>query len=367
MTVTIEVKKLTTLLKIAEKLTKKSSIPILEHLYINNGSGWATNLSNWMQIVDMFPTNENTVVNIKQFITLLSGIKQKEVNIEIKGRVLYVITEKNTFNINPEFNNDEFPVNVTKMPITPVHVFLHKDDIKQLVTASLFVGKDAFREQLHNVLLGREIVATDAQRLFWEKSNIQYTDSIGYYDWNGKFNNYLLIQKQTIDILKNYDVVRMTCDIAQKSVETEAMEHILFEFEEFNYYQKIIDNIYPDYRAVIPEKFECQFLIHRDQILHSIEEARYIWSKSEKKYIEIFCLNERVKITFSDTDNNLEHNSYIDLYAKNSDIAFNISFNAALLESCLELQDEPITLKYISPTHCMVINDNMLIMPMLKY
>ncbi len=143
---------------------KRSTLPIIENVYLNGKELIVTDLENTVIIPFKVP-GINICVPADKFIRVIQTMesftakqfKNNKVTFRSKGEEISVTGE----------DADQFPA--FKVKTNFENGKLLAKDFATIKTASLFVSHDELRPSMMNVLVGKFICGTDGHQLHWEK------------------------------------------------------------------------------------------------------------------------------------------------------------------------------------------------------
>jgi DNA polymerase-3 subunit beta len=336
---------------IKKTVVTNSVLPILENIYFDGENGTVTDLET--NVIVPFKTGINACVPAKKVIDILEmmdapawavaegfGVEATEGSRKVK------VTGDN-------------PDNFLKVPLLdkeyPVIGRLNEADLGLLKEAVSFVSKDDLRPAMTGVFISREIVATNAHRMFWKKMS------------NKVKADFILPKKTVIILLAFGGDWEMTSDWKPKD---KAVTHVCFSRADgVKVVCRVIDAPFPKYKVVIPEgDGVCQLIIAPGTLLKELKNASKFANKSTN--LVKFHMNGRLTISSCDVDFGTEYKNEVNAEFKWGAVTqteMDIAFNGNFLSEIISKQPEaPVTIKLYGPTKAAIINDNYLLMSLMQ-
>jgi len=215
-------------------------------------------------------------------------------------------------------------------------IFLEKNILNDIFTASKFTGNDELREVMMNVFIDSEnIVSTDAWRLFKKKHEIEIKQ------------DYFLSQ-YFIKMLK----------LSKNGVIFNRENHIYLIDDNFIYVEKTTECKYPNYKAVFSETCENYFTLDRKKTLGFINKIKTI--KSNVLFIGLNTELQSIEYSNEDLSIGLIENDVIVCDCEHIIVSFNFKFLESILK---EFKSDNVVFKYSSPNKPVIVDDNFLLCP----
>lgn len=137
---------------------------------------------------------------------------------------------------------------------------------------------------------------------------------------------------------------------------------IKIEFNDHIIYSKLIDEKYPDYKAVIPNEFNTEFTIE-NKALKQVTDQALIFANKTTNQVKI-NVNGKLDFSAEDFDFSNEFNRSIDYIEKSGDdIVFGV--NGKLLVKCLKYLDDKVKVELVDPVKPIILNSEVLLMPVM--
>jgi DNA polymerase-3 subunit beta len=340
--------KIETLLKalkfLKQVISNRPILPILENVLFIDGKIIATDLQNFIEYnigvnwgSFTLPANELT--------KLLSNLpKSSEIsfinNPETYQTEILIIGTNKKFKLKGE-SHEDFPV----VPKTEKSIgLLTQVDIIKIKSVLPYVCTDDYKPAMGGVYLNGEIASTDGHRLIWFKSD-------------NKLKKSFILPSRAAKII-NEEIHSVYYG---KKDET---EYINLKTEDYSLITRAIDESYPDYKTVIPQKNPIKAEINRKAFIESLKLALLAANKTTHRII--LEINSDLKISSNDLDFETEFSDNIQVNVKGKKGLFEIGFNGKfLLEFAEDIQEEKIIFEFSEPHKAAIINGNRLLMPVM--
>lgn len=269
--------------------------------------------------------NGSLAVPMSLFSNLISNISNERLNIENKKNILEIQTDNYKATINSSLA-DEFPL-IPKIKnqnnYLEIEAHILKNALSQVVVASQF---SELRPELNSVFVEYSIdslkfVATDSFRLAEKIIGENQISSTS----EESFSFLLPIQSanELLRILGGEEKVKIYHDESQ----------VLFKTEQWELFSRLMEGSFPDYKAVVPKKYNAEIMIPKDEFINSLKLAGIFSAKSSE--IKIKILENKKAIEISSADQSLGENNYL-LPAKLSGSSKEASFNWKYLSDGLK-------------------------------
>ena len=349
-------------------IVSKPVIPILDHFLFDLNGGLltitGTDLETSMSTSLEVQSDEDVKIAIpsKLCMDTLKALPNQPVTFTING-------DKNTVELKSEFgrykligqNADDFP----RIPeTTSENSFKMSSNIlSSSITQTIFAsGNDELRLSLTGVYVqlykdNAVFVATDANRLVKIERN----------DINPGVETNFILPKKALNLLKT--------NLPQDDTETQIDfndSNAFFTFEDTKLICRLIDERYPDYKAVIPSDNPNKLTLHRQDFLNSVKRISIFGNKTTNQ-INIKITGSELTIYAEDLDMNNEAVERLgcDYAGEDMEIGFN---SKLLIEMLQNLSTNEVIVELSTPSRAGIIlpsenmdkeNLLMLIMPMM--
>jgi len=335
---------LKTSLNVVEKIVGKNlSLPILDNVLINTEENFlnlnSTNLEVAIKIwvLAKIIKKGKVVIPGKFLSSFISSLPNEKILLEEKNQNLYIECKNYKNNIQG-FNPEDFPI----IPEFKNIEFLEIDNRKLCQGLSQVVdiaNLSQARPEISGIYFSffkniLKIVATDSFRL--AEKNISLENSIE------KEISFIVPQKTAKEIVNILD---------EKEGKTKIYilpNQVMFEFpmKEFFHPQvqiisRLIEGEYPNYQEIIPNKFQTEIIIKRDEFLEQIKTASLFSGKLNEIKIKIESEKKEVQICAQDPDIGQSQSSVL---AKINGDSLEISFNYKfLIDGLLKIKSSEVS------------------------
>ena len=326
-----------TIKAIAKIVKKRSSLPIIENVQIENGFIYATNLEIYAKLA--LPDNTLSTGYRLNFAEFKKAAEMFENINFLANEDKQVVFEADGAKVKYSFQE----VNEVFTPIKKVYYLAYSigPDLPKLETACKFVSKDELRPQMcHIAVNNNHIVATNAHYLYFDPIT-------------NNTNCNILIKPEVIKIIK--DINTTNWQVFESDL------FLMFSDGSNEIYQVLEKNNFPNWQAILPQSAETHINTNKKELIAEIKKAANFNS------IDLISLNANgcLKIEAKDEDAGKEYSKELKQYSKQgSDII--IGFNAGYLNAILsEIESDSINIELNSPTKAAIINRNFLLMPVM--
>ena len=324
-------------LNIVGRITNKNStLPILNNVLLKTEKGQlklsSTNLEIGVNYLVGGKTEENGEITVptKLFANFVSNLPNGNVEIKLREDVLNIKCNGYKTNIKG-LDAKEYPL-APKLEADSIFKIKSADFKKALTQISPAISSSESRIEITGVFMNLSelnknkimLVATDSYRLA-EKSIDLEKDNI-----NKEFKNILgninsvIIPKDTVQELMR------SLDESEEMLEITISENqILFNFGSASIISRLIEGKYPNYKQIIPDKFELQVIINKNEIIKGIRVAS-LFSNVSNNSIELKLLAGSKNIEISSETSDLGNNN-TKIPAENINKSLDILYNHKFL------------------------------------
>ena len=345
-----------TLQKVLPAIPRKSTLPVLEHLYFKlNGP-----------MLEIIATDQDITIK-----TTLSVVGEIDGAILVPGRKLNDIVKALDYDGDIIFSSDdetfdtvistnsgsykmkglshEEYLNIPELfkesssndnPNIPDEaIFLKRDDIMKIANKTVFaVSKDEFRPAMNGVFfqfLGDKLnaVSTDSFRMV--KINLEDPD----YTFPADLN--LIIPARSLDVLKKIDE-----DVNMSIIgNADKTTHVRFEIGSTVFVSKVIDEKFPPYEAVIPEFNKFYTVFNQKEFISALKRVS-IFSSSISHQVRLHIADNKINLIAIDEDSGAKGQDTIECEYQGDEIemAFNHRYLDEVLQN-LDLDAEELFIK----------------------
>ena len=324
-------------LSIVGKITNKNStLPILNNILLKVKKGQlklsSTNLEIGVNCWVGGKVEEEGEITVptKLFVNFISNLPNGNVEIKLREDVLNIKCNGYKTNIKG-LDAKEYPL-APKLEADSIFKVKSTDFKKALTQISPAISSSESRIEITGVFMNLSkinknkiiLVATDSYRLAEKNIDLE-KDNI-----NKEFNNILgntssvIIPKDTVlELIRSLDEDEEMLEV------TISENQILFSFGSASIISRLIEGKYPDYKQIIPDKFESQITINKKEIIKGIRVAS-LFSNISNNSIEFKLLAGSKNLEISSETSDLGNNS-TKIPAENINKSLNILYNHKFL------------------------------------
>ncbi|TSC94899.1 MAG: DNA polymerase III subunit beta [Candidatus Berkelbacteria bacterium Athens1014_28] len=262
-----------------EKVTgKQATLPILNNILIETSKGrlrfLATNLEIgvFSSIGAKIEREGKITVPAKILSNFASNLSaQESINLEVSGQILIVSCGQYQVKING-FDSNEFPI--IPEPKSDCLLILNSIEIKEAVSqvsSCIAFGETRLEFTGINMFLEKDrisLAATDSFRL------AEATIVLKEGNYGEEYNNY--IEKETSIIIPSGTMFELLRIIGNEDKNVKIFvedNQIFFELDGIQLVSRLINGKYPDYRQILPQKFETRVVMAKNDFLRATKIA----------------------------------------------------------------------------------------------
>ena len=332
---------------IAQKaITGKSTMPILEGIYLNASKDGLTLIGSDMDVsiqtkVEADVLEEGSlVIDSKIFGEIIRKLPNSDIRIEIiENDTVQITCEKSVFNV-VYMNADEYPqlpkIDETKKIQVPQNI------LKNMIKSTSFaIAQDETRPILQGLLFEIKdkklnLVALDGYRLAIKS---EYLDS--------DFDMDIVIPGKTLN-----EVAKILEDSDSMVDITFTNNHILFNLEETKIISRLLDGKYVNYNSLLPQEHKLLVEVDRQKLQSCIERASLMVKEGNSNLIKLDVKEDTLVITSNSQLGKVREEMSINLQGEEIQIAFNSRYLIDVLKS---MEEETIVLEMTSSvTPCVI-------------
>ncbi|MEA2098250.1 MAG: DNA polymerase III subunit beta [Patescibacteria group bacterium] len=324
-------------LAIVGKITNKNStLPILDNILLKVKKGQlklsSTNLEIGVNYWVGGKAEEDGEITVptKLFVNFISNLPNGNIELKLRENVLNIKCNRYKTNIKG-LDAKEYPL-APKLEVDFIFKVKNTDFKKALIQIFPAISSSESRIEITGVFMNLSkinknkvvLVATDSYRLAEKSINLEKNNV------NKEANNILgnvssvIIPKDTVQ-----ELIR-SLDESEEMIEITISENqILFSFGSASIISRLIEGKYPDYKQIIPDKFELQIAINKDEIIKGIRIAS-LFSSISNNSIEFKLLADSKNLEISSETSDLGNNS-TKIPAENVNKSLNILYNHKFL------------------------------------
>ncbi|MDS0527936.1 DNA polymerase III subunit beta [Clostridium sp. SHJSY1] len=327
-------------------ITGKSTMPILEGIYINASKEGLTLIGSDMDVaietkVEADVIEEGTVViDSKIFGEIIRKLPNSDVRIEIiENDTVQISCQKSVFNV-VYMNYEEFPslpnIDEEKQIQVPQNI------LKNMIKSTAFaIAQDETRPILQGILFELKnrklnLVALDGYRLALKT---EYLDS--------DFDIEIVIPGKTLN-----EVSKILEDIDSIVNITFTNNHILFNLEQTKIISRLLDGKYVSYNSLLPQEHKLLVEVNKQQFQNGIERASLMAKEGNSNLIKLEFQEDTLVITSNSQLGKVREEVGINLQGEGVQIAFNSRY---LLDVLKNMEDENVVMEMTSSvTPCII-------------
>lgn len=311
----------------------KNAMLILQNVRITAKDGKVgficSNLEQTMQTTAETVTIEEegeTTLPVKLLAAIAGKVADGEIALEVDAEDKAKITAGTSkFNLNGLAAKDFPAVPPVQGDTATMDCAILRDIFRKTAFAA---SVDDTRKQLKTILLdltgGESLigVATDGRRLAAVETPLEIPESIRLQ---------FLVPRKTVDVLKS----RLPRD-GQVSI-TRAGQQVTFRFGNSEFTTKLIDDVYPNYKAVIPPLPPTTVMVNRIEFLAAIDRISVIATNDETVRMKIAFQGEKAVVSSSSAN---DGGARDEVPIVNSGAEVDFSVNPVYLKEALATLDE---------------------------
>lgn len=332
---------------IAQKaITGKSTMPILEGIYINASKNGLTLIGSDIDVsiqtkVEADVLEEGSIViDSKIFGEIIRKLPNSDIRIEIlENDTVQITCEKSIFNV-VYMNADEFPqlpkIDEAKQIQVPQNI------LKNMIKSTSFaIAQDETRPILQGILFEIKdkklnLVALDGYRL---AIKTEYLDS--------DFNLDIVIPGKTLN-----EVAKILEDVDSMVNITFTNNHILFNLEDTKIISRLLDGKYVNYNSLLPQEHKLLVEVNKQELQNCIERASLMVKEGNSNLIKLDIKEDTLVITSNSQLGKVREEIAINLQGEEIQIAFNSRYLIDVLKS---MEEDVVLLEMTSSvTPCVI-------------
>lgn len=327
-------------------ITGKSTMPILEGIYINATKEGITLIGSDIDVCIETKVEANVleegkvVIDSKIFGEIIRKLPNADVKIEIiENDTVQINCEKSVFNV-VYMNADEFP----SLPTISVdkEISVPQGILKNMIKGTSFaIAQDETRPILQGILFEIKnrklnLVALDGYRL---AIKTEYLDS--------DFDIEVVIPGKTLN-----EVSKILEDIDSAVNITFTNNHILFDLGETKIISRLLDGKYVNYNSLLPQEHKLLINVNRQELQNGIERASLMAKEGNSNLIKLDIQEDSVIITSNSQLGKVREEVSANLQGEGIQIAFNSRY---MLDVLKNMEDDTVNLEMTSSVSPCVI------------
>ena len=327
-------------------ITGKSTMPILEGIYINATKEGITLIGSDIDVcietkVDADVLEEGKVViDSKIFGEIIRKLPNSDVRIEIiQDDTVQITCEKSVFNV-VFMNADEFP-SIPKLDIAK-ELKVSQSILKNMIKSTSFaIAQDETRPILQGILFEVKekklnLVALDGYRM---AIKTEYLDN--------DFDIEVVIPGKTLN-----EVSKILEDIESIVNITFTNNHILFDLGETKIISRLLEGKYVNYLSLLPQEHKLLINVNRQELQNGIERASLMAKEGNSNLVKLEMNEESIIITSNSQLGEVREEVTANMQGDPIQIAFNSRYIIDVLKN---MEDDNVQIEMTSSVSPCVI------------
>ncbi|EHI96969.1 MULTISPECIES: DNA polymerase III subunit beta [unclassified Clostridium] len=333
---------------VQKAITGKSTLPILEGVYIKTEQSTLTLIGSDMDVsiqtsVDATIIEEgNIVIDAKIFGEIIRKLPNSTIKIEtIENQLIKITCEKSIFDV-VYMNTNEFP----ELPEINenLKISVNQNILKNMIKGTSFaIAQDETRPILQGILFevknkNLNLVALDGYRLAI-RSEFLDTDIDVEVVIPGKTLNEVSKILEDVD-----DIVDITF----------TNNHILFNLERTKIISRLLEGKFINYNSLLPQEHKLLVSVNRQKLQNAIERASLMAKDGNTNLIKLDLQQDNLIITSNSQLGKVREEISIKLQGEEVQIAFNSKY---LLDVLKNVEEDEVVMKMTSSISPCVIEE----------
>ncbi|GAA0079205.1 DNA polymerase III subunit beta [Clostridium sp. CTA-5] len=333
---------------VQKAITGKSTMQILDGIYINAKNGELTLIGSDMDLSIQTTVKANVVENgeividAKMFGEIIRKLPNSDIKIEtIENESIQITCEKSIFNV-VYMNASEYPSlpNIDENLKVEVNESILKNMIKG---TSFAIAQDETRPILQGILFevknkNLNLVALDGYRLA-VRSEFLDTD----------IDIEVVIPGKTL-----IEVSKILEDNEKNVYITFTNNHILFNLENTKIISRLLDGKFVNYNSLLPQEHKLLVNVNRQELQNGIERASLMAKDGNTNLIKLDITEDTLVITSNSQLGKVREEVSLKLQGDEIQIAFNSRY---LLDVLKNMEDEEVIMEMTSGVSPCVIKE----------
>ncbi len=334
---------------VQKAITGRSTMPILEGIYINASNSTITLIGSDMDVsiqtlVDATIMEEGSIViDAKIFGEIIRKLPNSTIRIEtMENQIIKITCEKSIFDV-VYMNTNEFP----ELPEINenLKISVNQNILKNMIKGTSFaIAQDETRPILQGILFevrnkNLNLVALDGYRLAI-KSEFLDTD----------IDIEVVIPGKTLN-----EVSKILEDIDEIVDITFTNNHILFNLKRTKIISRLLEGKFINYKSLLPQEHKLFVNVNRQELQNAIERASLMAKDGNTNLIKLDLHQDNLVITSNSQLGKVRDEISIKLQGDEIEIAFNSKY---LLDVLKNMEDNEVVMKMTSGISPCVIEEN---------
>ena len=333
---------------VQKAITGKSTMPILEGIYINTKVSSLTLIGSDMDVsiqtsVDATIIEEGSIViDAKIFGEIIRKLPNSTIKIEtVENQLLKITCAKSIFDV-VYMNTNEFP----ELPAINenLKISVNQNILKNMIKGTSFaIAQDETRPILQGILFeiknkNLNLVALDGYRLAIKS---EYLDT--------DINMEVVIPGKTLN-----EVSKILEDVDDIVDITFTNNHILFNLEKTKIISRLLEGKFINYNSLLPQEHKLLVDVNRQELQNAIERASLMAKDGNTNLIKLDFQQDNLIITSNSQLGKVREEISTKLQGEGIQIAFNSRY---LLDVLKNVEDNEVTMKMTSGISPCVIEE----------
>jgi len=306
-------------------INKNTTLPILNNILLKTEKGRlklsSTNLELGINywVGGKIEEEGETTVPTKLFANFISNLPNSNVEIKLKGDVLNIKCDKYKTNIKG-LSAKEYPLipKIEAEPVFKINSFDFKQALIQVLPA---ISNSESRIEITGVFLDLSkldknkitLVTTDSYRLA-EKTLILKEENVNKEALSlaGNISSVIIPKNAIQELIRDLDDEGLLEVVISEN-------QILFKFNNANMISRLLEGKYPDYKQIIPNKFETEVVVDINEIANAIRVAGLFVSASNNIRLKTYP-NSNILEVSSETSEIGSNNTKVAAEIKGKDL-----------------------------------------------
>jgi len=315
--------KLKQALNITERIIGKNlTLPILNNLLLSTENNKlkisSTNLEIGINcwLIGKIQKKGSITVPAKLISDLVNNLPNKKIELKVKNQQLELKCEKFKA-ILKGLAAEDFPIipKIKDKPIIKIKGHILKNSFSQVVE---MVSFSESRPEISGVYMNFDkntikLAATDSFRLAEKNIEVKNSQQL-------KGQSIIIPQRTIQELIRILGEKELSTN--KQGQEAEVIlsgNQVLFNLEEAQIISRLIEGQYPDYQQIIPDSFQTEVIIGREELINNIKIASLFSGKINNIKLAINSKKSLIEITAKDVDIG-ENKSQIETKIKGKDI-----------------------------------------------
>ena len=306
-------------------INKNTTLPILNNILLKTEKGRlklsSTNLELGINywVGGKIEEEGEITVPTKLFANFISNLPNSNVEIKLKGDVLNIKCDKYKTNIKG-LNAKEYPL-IPKIEAEPVFKINSSDFKQALIQVLPAISNSESRIEITGVFLDLSkldknkitLVTTDSYRLA-EKTLILKEENVNKEALSlaGNISSVIIPKNAIQELIRDLDDESLLEVVISEN-------QILFKFNNANMISRLLEGKYPDYKQIIPNKFETEAVVNINEIANAIRVAGLFVSASNNIRLKTYP-NSNILEVSSETSEIGSNNTKVAAEIKGKDL-----------------------------------------------